>query len=145
MERKAARKYLARVKRGLLCGGGDRIRLLRRAEEMADGLLQEDPEAGYRELEAAFGPPDQFAREMLEGLDGNEVAAHWRRRRLLRRCGLVGLALILVLTSCFLYYKLKESENLNNGFVVVIGPAENITENEYDDYLKAQQESQTSN
>ncbi len=80
MKSKAARKYPARVKRGLLCEETERIRLLAQLGKMVEDFQQENPEGGYAELTAAFGGPNECADELLSSL-GEEVADVIRRKR----------------------------------------------------------------
>lgn len=84
MENKAAMQYLARVKRALVCGKTDRCRLLERCAAMIDDFQQENPEAGYDGIVAAFGEPDAFVSELLSGLDEAAVQAARKRRRMIR-------------------------------------------------------------
>ncbi len=84
MDNKAAGQYLARVKRALVCGKTDRCRLLERCAAMIDDFQQENPEAGYDGIVAAFGKPDAFVSELLSGLDEVTVKAARKRRRMIR-------------------------------------------------------------
>ena len=65
----AAQRYLTRLRRALVCPKRDRERLLADAREMLENFAQENPGAFYQDYVASFGQPQDFAREMLSGLD----------------------------------------------------------------------------
>ena len=113
MDNKAAGQYLARVKRALVCGKTDRCRLLERCAAMIDDFQQENPEAGYDGIVAAFGKPDAFVSELLSGLDEVTVKAARKRRRLIRWGAAAVIVIVLITTSIFWYLQYRESMNIN--------------------------------
>ena len=121
MENKAAGQYLARVKRALVCGKTDRCRLLERCAAMIDDFQQENPEAGYDGIGAAFGKPDAFVSELLSGLDEVTVKAARKRRRLIRWGAVAALIAALIALSAFLYIKYRQSMEIGQYFYVVRG------------------------
>ena len=121
MENKAAGQYLARVKRALVCGKTDRCRLLERCAAMIDDFQQENPEAGYDGIVAAFGEPDAFVSELLSGLDEVTVKAARKRRRLIRWGAVAALIAALIALSAFLYIKYRQSMEIGQYFYVVRG------------------------
>lgn len=124
MEPRAARQYLTRVKRALVCGGDDRRRLLARCTVMVDDFLQENPEAGYVGIVAAFGEPGAFAAELLSGLDGPKVETARKRRRLIRRGAVAAVIAVLIALSAFLYIKYRQSMEIGQYFYVIEGAAQ---------------------
>ncbi len=121
MENKAAMQYLARVKRALVCGKTDRCRLLERCAAMIDDFQQENPEAGYDGIVAAFGEPDAFVSELLSGLDEVTVKAARKRRRMIRWGAVAALIAALIALSVFLYIKYRQSMEIGQYFYVVRG------------------------
>lgn len=142
MEHSAARWYLTRVRRALTCSAASRRALLPRAEVLVEAFLQENPRARYQELVSAFGQPSAFAATMLADLDEEEVRFTRRRKTFLCRCLLAGLILLLILSSVFWYRKYQKSQSLNENTVVVIGPARELTEEEFHQILKGSHNSQ---
>ncbi len=93
------RKYLARVRRYLVCSADSRRRLLWQARQMVEDFLQENPGADDHALVAAFGAPKEFAEQMLATLEWKEIAAARRRRRRLAVEAAV-LAVLVVISCC---------------------------------------------
>ncbi len=130
MDNKAAGQYLARVKRALVCGKTDRCRLLERCAAMIDDFQQENPEAGYDGIVAAFGKPDAFVSELLSGLDEVTVKAARKRRRLIRWGAAAVIVIVLIITSIFWYLQYRESMNINEHAIIVRHPPQVITQEE---------------
>ena len=131
MENKAAGQYLARVKRALVCDKTDRCRLLERCGDMIVVFLQENPEAGYDGIVAAFGEPDAFVAELLSGLDEATVEVARKRRRLIRWGVVAAIIAALIALSTFLYIKYQQSIAVSQYFYVVKPPPQIMTDEEY--------------
>ena len=131
MENKAVRQYLARIRRALACGRDDRRRLLARCAGMIGVFQQENPEAGYDGLVAAFGEPAVFATELLSSLDESAVEAARKRRRFLRLGALALIVAALAATSVFWYIKYQRSIALDESLYVVEGPVVYMTPEEF--------------
>lgn len=131
MENKAAGQYLTRVKRALVCGKDDRCRLLAGCAAMIDTFQQENPEAGYDGLVAAFGEPDSFAAELLSGLDTSRVEAARRRRRRIRRGVLAAVIAALIALSAFLYIQYRQSMEVDQYLYAVKQPPQVLTDEEF--------------
>lgn len=101
MESKAARQYFSRVRRRLVCSTASRKQLLSQGQELINRFEQENPYAQYADFADAFGPPEDFAREMLSTVDRKEVDAAQRRQRHAKWTVLVGLLLILIAVPVF--------------------------------------------
>jgi len=131
MKNKAAKRYLARVKRGLLCEETKRIRLLAQLGKMIEDFQQENPEGGYAELTVAFGNPNECADELLSSLGKEEVEVIRKKRRRMR-WGMVAVTLIvLTFTSIFWWMKYNEEVTFNSHITIIEGPAFDLTEEEY--------------
>lgn len=97
---KAAQRYLTRLRRALVCPKGDRERLLKDAGDMLENFAQENPGAFYKDYVASFGPPEDFAAEMLSNLDPEDVAeARTRRKRTLLGIVIAAGALLVLLAG----------------------------------------------
>ena len=143
MDNKAAGQYLARVKRALVCGKTDRCRLLERCAAMIDDFQQENPEAGYDGIVAAFGEPDVFVSELLSDLDEAAVQAARKRRRMIRWGAAVIVIAALIATSVFWYIKFIRTRDLHDNLVIVQGPATPLTEEEFRELWESMSEGST--
>ncbi len=133
MNRNASRQYLKQVEKFLICDRKSRRRLLARCGELVRGFQEENPEAGYEGLVAAFGEPAACAAELLSGLDTSSVEDA-RKILFVNRSVFAAIILVLALISCFLFYKylkkyLKMRE-FNEDAILVIEPPIRITEEE---------------
>ena len=88
---------------------------------MIDDFQQENPEAGYDGIVAAFGEPDAFVSELLSGLDEVTVKAARKRRRMIRWGAVAALIAALIALSVFLYIKYRQSMEIGQYFYVVRG------------------------
>ncbi len=61
-------RYLSQVRKFLFCPPADRYRLLEKGRGFLAGYRQENPEAGYEDIVANFGPPADFAATLAEGM-----------------------------------------------------------------------------
>lgn len=94
---KPAQRYLKRLSRGLICSREDRERLLRDARAMLENFSQENPGAFYGDYAASFGPPEEFAAQMLSNLDPEDVSeARLRRKRALMGTGVAAAVLVIL-------------------------------------------------
>lgn len=132
MANKAVKRYLARVRRALVCGAADRKALLARCEAMAEDFCQENPEAEYGAYVAAFGEPADFAAELLSRLDKDRLETALKKRRLIRGCAAVLLAVIAISCAIFWYIKYEQSVELNEDLVVVEYPTLNLSPKEFE-------------
>ena len=122
MDSKVAKRYLARVRRALVCGYPDRKALLARCEAMVETFCQENPEAGYDAYVAAFGEPADFAAELLSRLDKGRVEAALKQRRLIHGCIAALFAAIVVCSAVFWYIQYEKSTELDEDLVIVEYP-----------------------
>ena len=129
MNRNASRQYLKQVKQFLICDRKSRRRPLARCGELVRGFQEENPEAGYDGLVAAFGEPAACAAELLSGLDTSSVEDA-RKILFVNRSVFAAIILVLALISCFLFYKYLKMREFNEDAILVIEPPIRITEEE---------------
>lgn len=119
---KSAQRYLKRLSRGLVCSREDRERLLGDALAMLENFSQENPGAFYGDYVASFGPPEEFAAEMLSNLDPEDVMeARLRRKRAL--IGTVAAATVLVVLALGFWFG-RQSQTPTE---IPTPPAESVT------------------
>lgn len=129
---KAVKRYLARLRRVLTCPKEDRDRLLSRGGSLLAEFAAETPNAGYRELTAAFGQPGDFAAEMLAQLPPETVEKARKRRKYIRWGAVAVLAITLLLCSAYWCLKWTKAQNVLRGDFYVVETVEPETKEEYD-------------
>ena len=92
----ALRDYFRRLDRSLDCPRPLRRRLAAQVRRAAEDYCRERPEAGPAEVVQYLGDPAETARELLDGLDPEELGRARRRERLARRVLVAVLILALV-------------------------------------------------
>ena len=133
MESKAAQHYVSRVRRRLTCSAPSRRRLSLGSQELATQFASENPDARYDDFVTAFGPPGDFAGELLSSLDSGEVETAQRRRRLAPRIALICLVLVLCSAVVLGWAKWgKAQEVIQGDFWVAKGVPEEVTEEAYE-------------
>lgn len=112
-----------------------------------DNFSQEDPGAFYEDYVKNFGPPDYFARVLLDDLDPEVLHLYQRQRRhiilAVAIAGAAGAILALLLTSAFWYAKYKDEQRWNYNVPTIVGPAIQLTEEEMEKFWAAHPESDT--
>ncbi len=141
MKNKAACQYLKQVKRELLCDRKRYRALLDRVKAMVEKFLEERPDAEYADLTAAFGSPQSFAENMLEGVSPAEIDRAQRRKQQLRRLTAALIVLALITLSVFWYCKYKQSKSIDDYAIIVTYPPGELTEEELSQFLKDAQNS----
>lgn len=120
MENKSLKRYLTQLRRALTCPRADRERLLAQGRQLVEDFEEENPGSPYAALTAAFGPPKDFAAEMLSQLPQDVVEKARKRRKYIRRA--VAAVIALAMISCTVYWAVKWSkaqEVLRGDFYVV--------------------------
>ena len=92
----ALRDYFRRLDRSLDCPRPLRRRLAAQVRRAAEDYCRERPEVGPAEVIQYLGDPAETARELLDGLDPEELDRARRRERLARRVLVAVLILALV-------------------------------------------------
>ena len=136
MDSKVAKRYLARVRRALVCGCPDRKALLARCEAMVETFCQENPEAGYDAYVAAFGEPADFAAELLSRLDKGRVEAALKQRRLIHGCIAALFAAIVVCSAVFWYVQYEKSTELDDRLTIVEGAVVGLAPETFDSFVE---------
>lgn len=121
------------IKHSLACPREDRERLLSGAGEMLNTFAQENPGAFYRDYIASFGPPENFAGEMLSTLDPEDVAETRRARSWLRRGIAAVVIAALFLSSVFWCTKWAKAQKVIRGDFYAVETIEPIS---YEDATK---------
>lgn len=138
MTRSVRDRYMAEVDQALIRQLKLREQMLDRIGKMVDQFGEENPEATYDDLLSAFGPADALVEEMLSTLPTEEVEQARGKQRRQRRviAGLV--ALVLVVTALFFFWRWRQAQEIVNGdFKVVVDPAGGLTDEELDALLKS--------
>ena len=92
----ALRDYFRRLDRSLDCPRPLRRRLAAQVRRAAEDYCRERPEVGPAEVIQYLGDPAETARELLDGLDPEELDRARRRERLARRVLVAVLILALI-------------------------------------------------
>lgn len=131
---KAVKRYLAQLRRALTCAREDRERFFSQGEKLLGEFLEENPNARYEDLAAAFGQPKDFAAEMLSQLDPGEVEHTRRQRKYIRRALVAVIALALI--SCSVYWAVKwtKAQEVVHGDFKVVETVEPMTKEAYQQY-----------
>lgn len=138
MTRSVRDRYMAEVDQALIRQLKLREQMLDQIGKMVDQFGEENPEATYDDLLSAFGPADALVEEMLSTLPTEEVEQARGKQRRQRRviAGLV--ALVLVVTALFFFWRWRQAQEIVNGdFKVVVDPAGGLTDEELDALLKS--------
>lgn len=138
MTRSVRGRYMAEVDQALIRQLKLREQMLDQIGKMVDQFGEENPEATYDDLLSAFGPADALVEEMLSTLPTEEVEQARGKQRRQRRviAGLV--ALVLVVTALFFFWRWRQAQEIVNGdFKVVVDPAGGLTDEELDALLKS--------
>ena len=117
----ALRDYFRRLDRSLDCPRPLRRRLAAQVRRAAEDYCRERPEAGPAEVVQYLGDPAETARELLDGLDPEELDRARRRERLARRVLVAVLILALVGVGAWGVHLWRTPVDLEVTEVLVIG------------------------
>lgn len=130
-------RYMAEVDRALIRQLKLREQMLDQIGKMVDQFGEENPEATYDDLLSAFGPADALVEEMLSTLPTEEVEQARGKQRRQHRVIAALVALVLVVTALFFFWRWHQAQEIVNGdFKVVIDPAEIVTDEKAEQFLK---------
>ena len=130
-------RYMAEVDRALIRQLKLREQMLDQIGRMVDQFGEENPEATYDDLLSAFGPADALVEEMLSTLPTEEVEQARGKQRRQRRVIAALVALALVVTALFFFWRWRQAQEVVNGdFKVVIDPAGELTDEETEEFFK---------
>ena len=117
----ALRDYFRRLDRSLDCPRPLRRRLAAQVRRAAEDYCRERPEVGPAEVIQYLGDPAETARELLDGLDPEELGRARRRERLARRVLVAVLILALVGVGAWGVHLWRTPVDLEVTEVLVIG------------------------
>ena len=117
----ALRDYFRRLDRSLDCPRPLRRRLAAQVRRAAEDYCRERPEAGPAEVVQYLGDPAETARELLDGLDPEELGRARRRERLARRVLVAVLILALVGVGAWGVHLWSTPKSMEVTEVLVIG------------------------
>ena len=117
----ALRDYFRRLDRSLDCPRPLRRRLAAQVRRAAEDYCRERPEAGPAEVVQYLGDPAETARELLDGLDPEELDRARRRERLARRVLVAVLILALVGVGAWGVHLWSTPKSVEVTEVLVIG------------------------
>lgn len=130
MNRNASQQYLKQVGKFLICDRKRRRRLLSRCGGLVHSFQEENPNAGYDDLVAAFGEPAACAAELLSGLDTSSVEDA-RKVLFINRSVFAVIIIALTLVSSFLLYKYLKIREFDEDSILIIEAPIRITEEEF--------------
>ncbi len=104
-------RYHRRLKRKLNCPKAIREKFLSDAKRMTDDFLAENPEASFDELKRAIGEPEELAALFLESADSEAIEGYRKRKRWVKRIGIILLAVALVAVTVFSIYAANYRQN----------------------------------
>ena len=117
----ALRDYFRRLDRSLDCPRPLRRRLAAQVRRAAEDYCRERPEVGPAEVIQYLGDPAETARELLDGLDPEELDRARRRERLARRVLVAVLILALIGVGAWGVHLWRTPVDLEVTEVLVIG------------------------
>lgn len=117
----ALRDYFRRLDRSLVCPRPLRRRLAAQVRRAAEDYCRERPEVGPAEVIQYLGDPAETARELLDGLDPEELDRARRRERLARRVLVAVLILALIGVGAWGVHLWRTPVDLEVTEVLVIG------------------------
>ena len=139
MTRSVRDRYMAEVDQALIRQLKLREQMLDQIGKMVDQFGEENPEATYDDLLAAFGPADALVEEMLSTLPMEEVEQAKNKRQFQHRAVALLLALVLVVTALFFFWRWRQAQEVIKGdFKVVMSPIEEMTDEEIQQALDAE-------
>lgn len=137
MTREIKERYLAQVDRALIRDLHLRERLMAEARKLVDVYAEENPDATYEDLLAAFGTPEEFAAEMLSTLPPEQVEGAKRKSEFRQKLFQTVVVVILLVTALFSFWNWQKLTQIVNGdFKVVVNPAEEITDEEMEESMR---------
>ena len=117
----ALRDYFRRLDRSLDCPRPLRRRLAAQVRRAAEDYCRERPEVGPAEVIQYLGDPAETARELLDGLDPEELGRARKRERLARRALVAVLILALVGVGAWGVHLWSTPKSVEVTEVLVIG------------------------
>ena len=103
-------RYLRKIKKHLYCSPKTRSYLLDHFRESLSSFLDENPEPDYQQLIAAFGPPEEMAAVIMEGVSDAERRFYRKRKNM--KIIFAGIAAALFIVFSIYVFFLKELKTI---------------------------------
>lgn len=107
---KDIRKYKRTTKRLLVCPRDYRQQFLNDMERDLRQFMDENPSAGYSDIVAYFGMPEELAQTYLLTAPREELIEYRYKRKYRLTLSLTVLIILFILVSLFLLYEFSERE-----------------------------------
>ena len=107
---KDIRKYKRTTKRLLVCPRDYRQQFLNDMERDLCQFMEENPSAGYSDIVAYFGTPEELAQTYLDNIPQEELIKYKYKKKYQIALSLTILITVCFIISIFLYYKFGERE-----------------------------------
>lgn len=91
-------QYKKAIKKQLLCCGATKKKLLTRLQTSLAEFEEEHPAPDTGILYDAFGPPEEMAKTLMEGVSGKEIEKYRRKKVVLRVIAGILVAALLLFT-----------------------------------------------
>lgn len=117
-------QYCRKVRTFLQCPPADARRCIDDVQRTAERLRQEAPEISQDEIEDFLGEPKEVARMFQDTLDPVRVDRYRRRRKLLFRALISGLALFATIAVGVAYYYLVTPQMVYRREIQISEPVE---------------------
>lgn len=131
MNHNVSQQYLRQVNQFLICDRKNRRRLLERCKDLVKVFQEENPDAEYADIVAAFGEPSTCAAELLSGLNTSSVKDA-RKILFINRSIFVIIIIAFTLVSSFFFYKYLKIREFDEDSILIIEAPVRITEEEFD-------------
>ena len=99
---KYAEQYRKKLKACLQCSSKTKKALLDSFDRSLEYYLEECPEPADKELHAAFGPPEEMAWVLMEGITTQEIAKY-QVRQTLKGVSVCILVMLLLIACVYAY------------------------------------------
>lgn len=106
MNRETAR-YETALKKHLQCTRGTKKQLLMQFRISLDSYLEEHPSPTEEDLLAAFGPPEDMSKILMESVSEAEIARFYQQRKWKRIIAAIIATLLLTLMLYIAFWKEK--------------------------------------
>ena len=78
---KSAKKYIKKIKRGIVGSAEEKKKYVEMINELISDLLEEEPDASYETICEKLGPPEEKSEEFMGSLDSSAIkkAFSWKK------------------------------------------------------------------
>lgn len=107
---KDIRKYKRTTKRLLVCPKDYRQQFLNDMERDLRQFMEENPSAGYSDIVAYFGTPEELAQTYLDNIPQEELIKYRYKRRYQITLSLAIVIALSIIVSLYLFYEFNDHE-----------------------------------